>query len=75
MSLHVSSRLSLALLFKVPLYKSTVWHMKETCRMLCCLQRISLEFLVTKEWRGVGEIPSDVEGADRQPEVVLRFCG
>jgi len=75
MSLHVNSRLSLALLFKVPLYKSTEWHVKETCCMVCWLQRISLEFLVTKEWREVDEIPSDVEGADSQPEVVLHFCG
>jgi hypothetical protein len=35
----------------------------------------SLGFLVTKEWRGIDEIPSDVESADNQPEVVLHFCG
>jgi len=75
MSLHVSSRLPLVLLFKVPFYKSTVWHMKEMCCMVCWLQGISLGFLVTKEWRGMGKIPSDVEGADSEPEVVLHFCG
>jgi hypothetical protein len=48
--------------------------MKEMCCMVCWLQGISLGFLVTKEWRGMGEIPSDVEGADSQPEVVLQFC-
>jgi len=75
MSLHVSSRLSLALLFKVQLCKSTEWHVKETCCMVCWFQRISLEFLVTKEWRGVGVIPSDVEDADSESEVVLHFRG
>ena len=76
MSPHVSSRLSLALLFKVPLYKTTVWHMKEMCCMVWWLQGISLGFLVTMEWCGMGEIPLDVEGADSQPEVVvLHFCG
>jgi hypothetical protein len=49
--------------------------MKEMCCMVCWLQGISLGFLVTKESRGMGEIPSYVEGADSQLEVVLHLCG